>query len=82
MLYYFVQEDPILGFTATYINNGITGGTIDISNDCEPYVLPETGGLGTKLFVGLGVVFMSLAAIVYIIKFKILIEFNIMKVFI
>ena len=66
LLYYFVEEDPILGFTATYINNGITGGTIDISNDCEPYVLPETGGLGTKLFVGLGVVFMSLTAIVYI----------------
>ena len=40
-----------------------------ITNDCEPYKLPATGGIGSRQFVGLGVLIMSLAAIVYI-KFK------------
>lgn len=68
-LYYFVAEDPVPGFTPTYINNGITGGTIVISNDCEPYELPETGSHGSRQFVGLGGLLMLLAVVAYI-KFK------------
>lgn len=70
-LYYFAEEAPVPGFTTSYINNGITGGTIVITNDCEPYELPATGGIGSRQFVGLGVLVMSLTAVVYIItKFK------------
>ena len=66
-LYYFVEEDPVPGYTPSYINNGITGGTIVIQNDCEPYVLPSTGGIGTGRFVGFGVVIMAAVTCVYII---------------
>ena len=68
-LYYFAVEAPVPGFTTSYINNGITGGTIVITNDCEPYELPATGGTGSRQFVCLGALMMSLAALVYI-KFK------------
>lgn len=66
LLYYFVAEDPVPGFTSTYINNGIPGGTIVISNDCEPYELPETGSYGSRQFVELGALLMLAATIAYI----------------
>ena len=72
-IYYFVAEDPVPGFTPTYINNGIVGGTIVIFNDCEPYELPATGSNGSRQFVELGAALMLLAAAVYIkTKFKIM----------
>lgn len=71
-LYYFVEETSIPGYNVsyTYINNGITGCTIVITNTCEPYELPSTGGTGSRRFVGLGIMLMSLTAIVYINKIK------------
>ncbi len=67
--YYYVAEDDVPGYIPTYINNGITGGTIVISNNCEPYELPETGSNGSRQFVGLGACLMLAAAVAYI-KFK------------
>jgi LPXTG-motif cell wall-anchored protein len=72
-IYYFVAEDPVPGFTPTYINNGITGGTIVITNDSEPYELPATGSIGSQVLVGVGAILMLLAAAVYI-RFKIFIK--------
>jgi LPXTG-motif cell wall-anchored protein len=70
-IYYFVAEDPVPGFTPVYINNGTCGGSIVISNNCEPYELPETGSNGTRMFVMLGAAMIFLAAAVYIkSKFK------------
>ncbi len=74
-IYYFVTEDPVLGFTPTYINNGICGGTIVIHNNCEPFELPQTGSNGTWQFVTLGIALMLLAAAVYI-KSKFIMEVN------
>ena len=68
-LYYFVAEDPVPGFEPVYINNGIPGGTIVISNNCEPYELPATGSVGSRQFVGLGMLLMLMAAVACI-KFK------------
>ena len=65
-LYYFVEEDPVPGFIPSYINNGITGGTIVIRNECEPYVLPSTGGKGREVVVGFGSVVLATTAVVYI----------------
>lgn len=68
--FYYVAEDPVPGYTPVYINNGITGGIIAISNNCEPYQLPKTGSVGNSLFVGIGVLLMLAVVIVYVIKFN------------
>lgn len=59
-LYYFVEEDPLHGFTPSYTNNGITGGTIVISNT-EVYELPSTGSIGEAGLLVLGGVLMLLS---------------------
>ena len=70
-IYYFVAEDPVPGFKPVYINNGTCGGSIVISNNSEPFELPETGSSGTGVFVVFGVAMILLAAGVYIkSKFK------------
>ena len=71
IIYYFVAEDPVPGFTPVYINNGTCGGSIVISNNCEPMELPETGSNASGIFVALGVAMILLASAVYIkSKFK------------
>jgi LPXTG-motif cell wall-anchored protein len=40
-----------------------------ISNNCEPYELPSTGSVGSRQFVGLGMLLMLMAAVACI-KFK------------
>ena len=69
-IYYFVAEDPVPGFTPVYINNGACGGSIVISNNSEPFELPETGSNGNQAFIVLGVLLILLATVVYIRNFK------------
>jgi Periplasmic protein TonB, links inner and outer membranes len=70
VLYYFVTENEIPGYIPRYINNGITGGTIVIANDSEPYVLPSTGKEGSGAIEVLGIMLMLTASVVYITRKK------------
>lgn len=70
IIYYFVAEDPVPGFTPVYINNGVCGGSIVISNNSEPFELPETGSNGNQAFIVLGVLLILLATVVYIRNLK------------
>ena len=69
-IYYFVAEDPVPGFTPVYINNGVCGGSIVISNNSEPFELPETGSNGNQAFIVLGLLLILLATVVYIRNLK------------
>ena len=60
--YYFVEEEPVTNYTPSYKNNdGIQRGTITVTNkeDENPsYELPETGGIGTKVYIAGGTILM------------------------
>ncbi|MRJ47698.1 Cna B-type domain-containing protein [Fundicoccus ignavus] len=70
-LYYTVQEEPITGFTTSYVNNsGIQSGTINIINSAivppKPveYTLPSTGGIGTTTLYLIGGMLLVLATVI------------------
>ncbi|NLJ18252.1 Cna B-type domain-containing protein [Globicatella sulfidifaciens] len=67
-LYYTIEEEPIPGYSTTYVNNnGIQSGTINIINTAiEPpkpieYQLPITGGMGTTTLYWIGGMLLVLA---------------------
>ena len=65
--FYYVREREIAGFEITYGNNGgISGGEITITNRKNTsYILPETGGTGTEIYIACGIflIFVSVTAI-------------------
>lgn len=70
--FYTVEEvDVASGIQVTYVNNdGISSGEISITNKVASYVLPETGGSGTKWYIAAGVLFIAAAFIVIFYKRK------------
>lgn len=71
---YYVKEDNVNGYTASYRNNGISTGTIHVINteDQTKTQLPSTGGNGTGLFYGLGCVLLMISMIYVIFKKKVM----------
>ena len=70
---YYIKEVSAPGFTLESAENnaGISSGTIKLVNrEVEGYMLPETGGAGTKLYTAAGLLLMlsSAAYLVYIKK--------------
>ncbi len=67
--YYYVEEDPVSGFTTSYSENNTTGvqtGVITVTNKKDKtngYVLPSTGGGGTFHIAGIGLALMSVSAV-------------------
>lgn len=67
--YYYVEEDPVSGFTTSYSENNTTGvqtGVITVTNKKDKtngYVLPATGGAGTFRFIGPGLALLSVSGI-------------------
>lgn len=67
--YYYVEEDPVSGFTTSYSENNTTGvqtGVITVTNKKDKtngYVLPATGGEGTAGFAGAGLALLSVSGI-------------------
>ena len=55
------EENAPSGFKAIYLGNGITTGTITITNQ-KMVQLPETGGIGTGLTVAAGTALAAFAA--------------------
>ena len=62
-IYFFVEELPVDGYVTEYDGNGVTGGTIAISNCSEPYKLPETGSSGTRGLMESGALLVGLASV-------------------
>lgn len=66
---YYVKEVSQGNYSTSYVNNdGIETGTIEINNTVsDTYSLPETGGTGTILYIGGGLLLMVAAgALMYI----------------
>ena len=67
--YYYIEEDPVSGFTTSYSENNTTGiqtGVITVTNKKDKtngYVLPSTGGAGTFRFIGPGLALLSVSGI-------------------
>ncbi|MEE1117013.1 Cna B-type domain-containing protein, partial [Methanosphaera sp.] len=63
---YYVKEQSVEGYNTTYENNkGISEGTIIIQNkEIENYSLPETGGIGTTIYVITGI-FLVMGSLLY-----------------
>ena len=66
-LYFFVEEEPVPGFLTDYTGNGVAGGVIEITNQCEPYHLPATGSDGGRGLTERGFLLMTLAAGAYVL---------------
>ena len=63
---YTVQEDPVAYYTADYDYSA--PGIVKITNTyTKPYTLPETGGIGTYIFYGVGGGIILLAAVLMIV---------------
>ena len=59
--YYTVKEEVPDGYTVIYSSNnnsGIQAGEITITNQANGYILPETGGIGTKVYIAGGAILM------------------------
>lgn len=59
--YYTVEEvNPPAGYSVIYSSNnsGIQAGEITITNQANGYILPETGGIGTKVYIAGGTILM------------------------
>ena len=70
--YYTVEEVGGSNYNVVYTNNGIQTGTIYIKNTIpdkeNSYILPETGGPGSRMYMIGGVVLALLAAVLLYIK--------------
>lgn len=71
---YYVKEDNVDGYSASYRNNGIGTGTIHVINtkDQTKTQLPSTGGNGAGLFYVLGCVLLMVSMMYVIIKKKVI----------
>ena len=74
--YYYVEEDPVSGFTTSYSENNTTGiqtGVITVTNKKDKtsgYVLPSTGGIGTVPFYVIGGILAIGAVIALVVRAK------------
>lgn len=70
--YYTVEEVGGSNYNVVYTNNGIQTGTIYIKNTIpdkeDSYILPETGGSGSRMYMIGGAVLALLAAVLLYIK--------------
>ena len=70
--YYTVEEVGGSNYNVVYTNNGIQTGTIYIKNTIpdkeNSYILPETGGSGSRMYMIGGAVLALLAAVLLYIK--------------
>ncbi|MCH4063702.1 MAG: Cna B-type domain-containing protein [Lachnospiraceae bacterium] len=74
--YYYVEEDPVSGFTTSYSENNTTGiqtGVITVTNKKDKtsgYVLPSTGGIGTVPFYVIGAILAIFAIVALVVRAK------------
>lgn len=69
--YYYVEEDPVSGYTTSYENNdGIERGTITVTNqkNTDDYELPATGGTGTTTIYVAGGVLVAVAVVMFVMQ--------------
>ena len=68
-VYYHVAEtNPVSGFEVIYSsnnNNGVQAGELVVINR-KQFTMPETGGVGTKVFTTGGLALLALAGLIYI----------------
>ena len=74
--YYYIEEDPVSGFTTSYSENNTTGiqtGVITVTNKKDKtsgYVLPSTGGIGTVPFYVIGAILAIFAIVALVVRAK------------
>lgn len=72
-IFHVVEKDVPEGWSVSYNGNYVTNGTVTVTNqeDEKQYILPETGGAGTRLYTLGGLLLMATAAMVFLMyKFK------------
>ena len=73
---YYVTEQKVNGYNVTYSNDGVSDNTPDtpivITNKYQygDYILPQTGGAGTRMFMAGGILLIGLSVSCYIVRQK------------
>lgn len=67
-VFHVVEKDVPDGWSVSYNGNYVTNGTVTVTNqqDEKQYILPETGGAGTRLYTLVGLLLMATAALAFL----------------